>query len=255
MKRNNFFRLLAVFVILGLTQSFAAIKDSKHDLTYASNTIKANTATANSEICVFCHTPHGSNSNFAGAPLWNKADTPGGTTYTTYGTTIAGVTADAAPSNSSKACLSCHDGVSAINSVVNAPGSGDSTDYLGMTDGTTTVADGAAFTMPSGRIANIGAGGAATATNVDLSNDHPVSIAYTDGNASLNPKAGVFGAGTAGYSATWTTPDGTQNISSVLRSNKVECSSCHDPHLGENDTFLRVSTNQGSVLCLGCHAK
>lgn len=246
---------IAISVIFGGTSVLADIAGSKHDLTFASNTIKANTGTANSEICVFCHTPHGSNSNFAGAPLWNKEDTPGGTTYTTYGTTIAGVTADAAPSNSSKACLSCHDGVSAINSVVNAPGSGDATEYLGMTDGTTTAPDGTAFKMPSGRITNIGAGDAATATNVDLSNDHPVSITYTDGNASLNPQAGVFGAGTAGYSATWTTPDGTQNISSVLRAGKVECASCHDPHLGGNDTFLRVSNNQGSVLCLGCHAK
>jgi predicted CXXCH cytochrome family protein len=252
MKTKLFKTVLVLLTVLGSTHAFGAIKDSKHDLTYSSNEIKANTATANSEICVFCHTPHGSNTNFLGAPLWNKEDTPGGTTYTTYGTTIAGVTADAAPSNSSKACLSCHDGVSAINSVVNAPGSGDTTDYLGMTDGTTTKADGEAFVMPSGRITNIGAGPNA---NVDLSNDHPVSITYTDGNASLNPKAGVFGAGTAGYSATWTTPDGTQNISSVLRSNKVECASCHDPHLGENDTFLRVSNNQGSVLCLGCHAK
>lgn len=251
MKANIFTRTVLILSVIGVSQLVADIAGSKHDLTFASNTIKANTATANTEICVFCHTPHGSNTNFAGAPLWNKEDASG-TVYTTYGTTIAGVTADTTVSNSSKACLSCHDGVSAINSVVNAPGSGDATPYLGMTDGTTTAADGTAFVMPAARITNIGAGGT---TNVDLSNDHPVSITYTDANASLNPKAGVFGAGTTGYSATWTTPDGTQDISSVLRSDKVECSSCHDPHLGGNDTFLRVATNQGSVLCLGCHAK
>ncbi len=250
--KTKFFKAALILVgVLGLTQAFGDIRTSKHNLTYASNEIKADTATANSEICVFCHTPHGSNTNFTGAPLWNKEDTPGSVVYTTYGTTIAGTTADSAPSSSSKACLSCHDGVSAINSVVNAPGSGDTTEYLGMsTNGTGT--DGNAFTMPSGRITNIGAGGT---SNVDLSNDHPVSIAYMDGRASLNPKAGVFGAGTTGYSATWTTPDGTQNISSVLRSDKVECASCHDPHLGENELFLRVANNQGSVLCLGCHAK
>ena len=252
MKTNIFTRTVLILTVIGVSQLSADITGSKHDLTFASNTIKANTATANTEICVFCHTPHGSNTSFAGAPLWNKENTPGSAVYTTYGTTIAGVTADATVSNSSKACLSCHDGVSAINSVVNAPGSGDATEYLGMTDGTTTAADGTAFVMPAARITNIGAGGT---KNVDLSNDHPVSITYTDANASLNPKAGVFGAGTTGYSATWTTPDGTQNISSVLRSDKVECSSCHDPHLGESDTFLRVATNQGSVLCLGCHAK
>lgn len=238
------FVVLAVF---GLTQSFALIKNSKHDLSYASNTIKENSATDNAEICVYCHTPHGSNTGFEGAPLWNKETSAA--TYTTYsnpaaqsGDTLAGTTITGV-SNPSKACLSCHDGVSAINSVVNAPGSGAGTDYLGMTDGTTTTTDGSTagdkFVMPAGRITNLG---------TSLVNDHPVSVDYTEGKASLR-------ATTYTFPDTWTTASGGNTVADVLRAGKVECASCHDPHLGENQLFLRAGNNTGSKVCLGCHDK
>ncbi len=257
MRTNKLIKVLAVLSVFGMIQTFAAtIVGSKHDLqSSTSNTIKS---TGTTEICVFCHTPHASNTAFLGAPLWNKETTA--VTYKMYGTTLAGTTSESdvsGPSNSSKACLSCHDGVSAINSVVNAPGSGSSVSYLGMNGS----ADGVQYQMPDTGVTNIGEFGT-TAGQADLRNDHPVSIEYVDGKASLNPKAGVFGANNSvAYSGTWTTPDGTQNIASVLRDNggtdMVECSSCHDPHLGGagTQTFLRTTNNTGSVLCLGCHAK
>ncbi|MDH3716197.1 MAG: hypothetical protein OET44_20395, partial [Gammaproteobacteria bacterium] len=39
------------------------------------------TATAEDEVCVFCHTPHGA-SSFPGSPLWNRQLS--GQTYTVY---------------------------------------------------------------------------------------------------------------------------------------------------------------------------
>ena len=68
-------KLLAVgsllFAALMTSQSAvaqASIAVSKHNLTSAGlGTIK--TTDANTEICVFCHTPHGASSV---APLWNK---------------------------------------------------------------------------------------------------------------------------------------------------------------------------------------
>ncbi len=233
-------KILTILSILALTQAFGAITGSKHDLqSTSSNTIKSTDTT---EICVFCHTPHGSNTAFDGAPLWNKA-TPSGVTYTMYGTTLGGTGTDAAPSNSSKACLSCHDGVSAINSVVNAPGSG-----LG--SGTVTMAT---TTMPDTSITNIGEFGTGAGTNVNLSNDHPVSIIYDATKASLRPTTETVAI------AGWVTPVGTAGaISNLLRNDRVECSSCHDPHLGPEagqELFLRSGTNTGSQLCLGCHNK
>ncbi|OGT04398.1 MAG: hypothetical protein A2143_07660 [Gallionellales bacterium RBG_16_57_15] len=76
------------------------------------------------EVCVYCHTPHGANQT-ATAPLWNR--TIKVTNYQTYnelGTTS--LTQDVAdtPGGASLACLSCHDGQTAIDSIINMPGSG-----------------------------------------------------------------------------------------------------------------------------------
>ncbi|MDQ1264706.1 MAG: hypothetical protein QG559_1707, partial [Campylobacterota bacterium] len=105
--------------IVGAAYLFAgSISGSPHDL--SGNTNLASSTADNGEICVYCHTPHAANTAFTGAPLWNKA-TPSGT-FTMYGSTIAGTATDATPNSPSLACLSCHDGASAIDSIVNAPG-------------------------------------------------------------------------------------------------------------------------------------
>ncbi|MBI5588207.1 MAG: hypothetical protein HY889_07570, partial [Deltaproteobacteria bacterium] len=73
------------------------------------------------EICVFCHTPHHTNTNLAPAPLWNRVNVTA--TYTAYGTTLGG-TSVTAVGGVSLACLSCHDGVTTFDNLVNAPGAG-----------------------------------------------------------------------------------------------------------------------------------
>jgi len=75
------------------------------------------------EICVYCHTPHGAN-NFIAAPLWNRTIKP--TVYKTYAdlgtTSLTQVVTQPGPA--SLTCLSCHDGQTAIDSIINMPGSG-----------------------------------------------------------------------------------------------------------------------------------
>lgn len=74
------------------------------------------------EVCVYCHTPHGAN-QAATAPLWNR--TLKDTTFKTYnqlGTSSLTQTVRQ-PGGSSLTCLSCHDGQTAIDSVINMPGS------------------------------------------------------------------------------------------------------------------------------------
>jgi predicted CXXCH cytochrome family protein len=196
---------------------WGAINGSKHDLSYLDFSLKKD----DGFLCIFCHTPHGMNSKFSGNALWDTEQSVHETTYIVYDEN----TTEQNSANSSKACLSCHDGVSAVNSVIEVSLSVDVT----------------------------------SAQNIHKSNffddGHPISIPYDENKASLNPKSGLLGAKTKEYSAIWHTPDGSQNIDAVLRSNKVECASCHDPHLGENATFLRVKSNQRSFLCLGCHSK
>ena len=75
------------------------------------------------EVCVYCHTPHGANQSTA-APLWNR--TMKSNVYQTYdllGT--PGLTQPVTqPGVASLTCLSCHDGTTAVDSIINMPGSG-----------------------------------------------------------------------------------------------------------------------------------
>ena len=69
------------------------------------------------QVCVFCHTPHHGRTDTA--PLWNKDNVA---TYVAYGPTLAGTPTDV--SGSSLACLSCHDGVTTFDNIINRPGKG-----------------------------------------------------------------------------------------------------------------------------------
>ncbi|MCW8895581.1 cytochrome c3 family protein [Sulfurimonas sp.] len=248
---SNKIKVMALASMLGASSAFAGpISGSPHDLSAMNGT------NDNGEICVYCHTPHAANTAFSGAPLWNKA-TPSGT-FVMYGatvagqagSTIAGTATEAAPASPSLACLSCHDGVSAIDSIVNAPGSGMNA-IAGANDINSLAID------YGGNIG--GTPGTTTAGDPDLSNDHPVSIVYTPGTAGLRPVATVLT--TLGDNAAWL---GATTVEDLLRgagNDQVECGSCHDPHNGGKtqgtDTevnFLR-HTNANSYLCLGCHDK
>ncbi len=214
---------------LGSVSLLATMAGTQHDL-------GTGNGGDNDEICVYCHTPHASNVTFTGAPLWNKPDIT--TSFTMYGAsapgvpgqTLAGTQTDASPTGATLACLSCHDGVSAMNSVVNAPGSGGynpSGSYIGQT----TPKD-----MPNAEEIAIGLNG-------DLTNDHPVSIQYVEGVAGLKPiNTPITG---------W---NNAQTISDLLRDGKVQCVTCHDPHDPTWGRYLRRS-NAGSELCKTCHDK
>lgn len=234
-------RSAAVIAALTATSAFGVsnITATKHNLSSTSANpvgLKALNTENNNEICVYCHTPHAANTAFTGAPLWNKA-TPTGT-FTMYGAasagvagaTIAGTATGPTPNNPSMACLSCHDGVSAINSMINMPGSGG---YLAGGQNAPFGGVSTGVVMPAG----------VTRIGTDLSNDHPVSVEYIEGRASLKA-----------ITTTLTGWAGAGTISQLLRAGKVECGSCHDPHEANNGTFLRVA-NTSSNLCIGCHAK
>lgn len=241
---KNKYSILFTLMLVFSTASFGAISGTKHDLTATAWT--GDDTEDNGQLCVYCHTPHAADSAFAGAPIWNKdGDTAGFTLYgTTVGSTTAGLAGDGTTLNApSMACLSCHDGVSAVNSVVNAPGSG------------LPSADADAFVGTGSQVLSTIAADASGASVIgkDLTNDHPVSIVYNVGKAGLRAKDYDI--------SSWV---GATTIQDVLRTNGandyVECGSCHDPHDGATTggassvSFLRVS-NSASALCLGCHAK
>ncbi len=240
------------------------------------------------EICVFCHTPHGANTSVP-VPLWNKASLAS-TTYTTFS---SGTMNSTAPANlaghMSLACLSCHDGTQAMDNVVNAPGQGgfNKNNYMSgirigdsrQLDGSYSGAPGwyagantitmAAYDAGDTTGGKLISGAGVDFIGTDLSNDHPIGMAYGGGGC-----AGVGAVGSPGGcndtdfkaaqtglgsmfqvgSATAGAKDAMRIYGSTLASATVECASCHDPHTDAQATFLRKS-NAASGVCLTCHTK
>ena len=207
------------FIVIAGAVAQAGVVGSKHDLSSGGSSPYKTTGT--NEVCVFCHTPHAASSS---VPLWNRSASTA--TYTMYNSTTMDMTAASAPQGVSAACLSCHDGTVAFDSLLNKPGSGS-----GAPSGWTWNAAGNTMTSSTSPNARLGS---------DLSNDHPISVTYdaTKDPAFVIPASGavnglpLFGAGR----------------------NQVECSSCHNVHDNTNAPFLRT-TNGGSALCLKCHIK
>ncbi len=275
-------RMLAVAAFaLGASGAYAGIAATKHNLG-ADNAANENyMTTGTTEICVFCHTPHASNTNVT-APLWNKP-VQAGTSYTTYTTaTSATIEGSVDMSGISLACLSCHDGTQAMDTMINKPGSGGwSAAGAAITGGVWTGAR-----QSNGQLTNAGEFIANLGT--DLTNDHPVGIQYCGGGISTGgasttaastgscrdgdfnaPQNGLIGGHRAWWVDTATGAAGTRQKTDMILYARaptlagdttsgqfqpfVECASCHDPH-SENATFLRVPNTQSAV-CLACHNK
>jgi len=122
----------------------------------------------------------------------------------------------------------------------------------------------------------------ATNLSTDLSNDHPIGVAYCGGNTGTytdNSNAGcrdgdfraIRANGTGSTAQYWVdTSVGvagtrektdmylyTRNMGGTFKPS-IECGSCHDPHVetkaSQQVAFLRVSQSS-SGLCLSCHSK
>lgn len=257
--------LIVAALALGFTANGAtaqtSINASKHDLAVG--------GADNGEICVYCHTPHAANAAVS-APLWNKPAS--GATYTTYDSNLSS-TLDGtvlAVGSVSVACLSCHDGTQAMDSVINAPGT-NGFNALGARMGADPVlgggvlaGDGTIGTVGTNQVANLGS---------DLRNDHPIGILYGgfDRGGTLGVADADFKTPASGLingTTQWWVDTGVAGLTTREKSDMilyarlngtasqpfVECASCHDPHNPANGTFLRVS-NANSDVCLSCHVK
>ncbi|MDP1704049.1 MAG: cytochrome c3 family protein [Sulfurimicrobium sp.] len=237
----NFRSHMIAILLLGMaaipTASLATIVGSRHDLSanMGSTVPHVNFAYNNyNQVCVYCHTPHDSNKDNGGKLLWNKPFSTA--TYTLYSSPTAKLTPSqpTGATSSSALCLSCHDGTIAVDTLVNMPNQPftDTGNHRTMGDGVNACGtchyDGATGKLGAVRAAFLG---------TDLSNDHPVGMAYDNTiSPGLNPVNSVTAAGLKLYNG------------------KVECASCHDPHSVVNKTFLRVANAQTSM-CTACHTK
>ena len=242
----------------------AGIVGSSHDLSNVGNKtgsqaahVFAGAGDNQQRICVYCHHPHnafaatGNLGSRDGAtagtleysPLWNR--NLSATTFAGYdngimmgGTAVNGTdkrhalnAADAGGGTKiagvSLLCMSCHDGVVAMNAYSQTTGS----------------------SLNSG---NTGTGGAISSTagfKGDMNNHHPMGFNYA-----------AVAAVDAEIAATTVKMVGNTSIGDLLygANSTMECVTCHDVHNTANqagaERFL-WRTNDKSNFCLTCHLK
>jgi predicted CXXCH cytochrome family protein len=203
------------------------------------------------EVCIFCHTPHGGSLT---GPLWNRANSAQVYTHYTSSTLSTQVAASRGTNiyDESRLCLSCHDGSISMYTVMNANNvTGQPLPFWGTGEmrGATGLTQGPRIGM--GRNAD----GTVNEVSDDLSDDHPISFKYLpvltdaakDSNR-LQTIAYAEGQGVRFFP-----------IGAADADKRVECSSCHDPHVDYTTsaayTPFLITPNAGSALCLACHNK
>ncbi|MHB1687230.1 MAG: cytochrome c3 family protein [Ignavibacteriaceae bacterium] len=215
--------VLGALMVLFSAVSFAqTIVTSKHDLSITGDT--AAHSTNESQVCIFCHTPH--QKLISAKPLWNK-NLSAVASYGVYSSSSlnATLTDVGAGGTTSNLCLSCHDGTVAVNSLDNMSSTGTPT----MTG--------------TGLTANKISGNGLIGTS--LTNDHPINFAYDAALATAD--GGLKTPVSVSY------VDAAHKIP-LYGTSTLQCATCHNPHDKTNGSFLRL-LNSGSALCITCHNK
>ncbi len=212
---------------------------SKHDFTGGSLAYQYNTQV----VCVFCHTPHSANPNVS--LLWNR-NLPNAGAFNLYNSVTLDAAQDLSVTKFSLLCLSCHDGVTAINAVISPPA-----------DNPNLASDVNLINPAWNTIGDATGTGINTAESTgNLRNDHPVGFIYDANLVNTDRTSGGFA------SDQLVIPGGVQpgyvgNPADKIRlfgDSRVECTTCHDPHDPDNGQFL-VKSNANSGLCFSCHIK
>lgn len=210
-----------------------------HNLSSLSgNTKKALTET---QICIFCHTPHGARPQ---TTLWSRPNPSSMGTFPTFaepssvqdpsgilgindagisGTTLYGnnTSPNEYPNGASKLCLSCHDGVTAMGILA----SGDELDMVG-----------------------------GAAIGIDLAVSHPISFVY---NSTVQTYLN-----TLGKTDTYKWPTSAYLSTDSAGKTWVQCTICHQPHQDtKNATYILpfwrgAGTNditEYNAICSACH--
>ncbi len=240
------------------------------------------------QVCVFCHTPHGANLSVQQGGIFNEtgvgqqsyyasgaySNTTSTTPLLLWNRALSSQTAYSVYTSStmnaytgtlriySLLCLSCHDGVTALNVVKNGPED----------SGTTITPTGGGYTYigelfngssPNYWGPNIGERTDAS-QELKLSNDHPISFDYTSGlvaNDAAITGAGLREPNVGGY--VYNADVKLFYSYSTGQRTSMECSTCHDVHNKYNLGYdpadalypLLTMTLNNSALCLNCHLK
>ncbi len=273
------------------TTASGSIANTRHNLTTSWNSYDYMSSARNqyNDVCVYCHTPHGANSQID-APLWNRTINDANN-YAIYDKPTTLMRPVSVPGPGSLTCLSCHDGTISIDSVLNMPGSGwdpmnsgqrntevgtSNASFLGqwrdagnsgpMSVHMTLGGPGLTCAEYCHNPANADLTGwtdfTAFVIGEDLRNDHPVGVLYPDTfgpGVEFNPPDTSVPGKWAFFDTNGNNYADTNEVRLYDSGGgfEVECASCHDPHGvpsgGEGSrfspSFLRV--NNGVV---GSHA-
>lgn len=207
-------------------------------------------------VCVFCHTPHNAITDANDTyPLWNHTlpatddwtsyewATPLNSSLDTAGDPLAGP---------SRLCMSCHDGVIAIDQHGTA--------------------------LPNTGVVKLGAP-RAIGLGHDLTDDHPIGFSYDAAVAARNVNgADELVAKTERFASTFDAAAGDLLYNEPVRAGKrtienvlyngvtLTCASCHDVHnkdnvapsvntSGSTQNFFLWADEANSLICLSCHKK
>ena len=207
----------------------AGVSTTKHNLS-VSGPGQAQ-AVSETEICIFCHTPHNALPN---TPLWNHAVSAMQNYINYYSDTLKAYPPGGAPpiDGFSKLCLSCHDGTIALGALVGSPrGNIEMINIAGVVE--------------SGRLRP----GAAGYLGTDLSGGHPLSFVFDATLVSTrNAEPDIM-------HLNWPIADPDVKLYPTKGGFGIQCTSCHDPHGGKGgpgaQPFWRKSTYDD--VCLVCH--
>jgi|SRR6185369_3132874 len=213
---------------------------NKHNFSYSNTSANYRAIPTNdnpsyplsAQICIFCHTPHRSS---AEGPLWNRQASTrtfkhfSSSTLSIDDPALRAASEYGQPNGSSRLCLSCHDGVTALGAVFTTP-----------------------FSMSPQPIHFIdvkgGRSGAGVAISYEtFSSHHPVSFRYNTNV--INILKNSFGKD-------YKYPPLPYNVK-LDKLERMQCTTCHDPHQDKSDvpspTTPFWTAGKYDDVCLACH--
>lgn len=221
---------LCIFVLVPVF-ALAGIETTKHNLSVSGRGLVK--AVAETQICIFCHTPHNASPS---SPLWNHAPSAAGSYINYWSPTLKSYASrGAAPpiDGFSKLCLGCHDGTVALGSLVSRQQDIRMLTIPGVVDASGKLLPGAAGYL-----------------GTDLSGGHPISIVYDAGLVARRNAAHDL------MSLKWPITDPDVRLYPTQGGYGVQCTSCHEPHGavpgGSEAPPLWQKSNLEEV-CLVCH--
>ncbi|MFI5113162.1 MAG: cytochrome c3 family protein [Terriglobales bacterium] len=167
--------------------------------------------------CIYCHTSHNAAPVQGLMGLWNHQLSDATYDYHSSSTYTQG-TQLITPTAGSRLCMSCHDGTVALGATYN---------YSSVT---------AETRVPLSTGGNMGS---------NLARSHPFAFDQWTPNNSLVNSLLVTNSRT------------TANSSVKLKNGRIECTTCHEPHIQNIDPWrpsdFLVIDNRNGTLCLACH--